>query len=379
MNSAQGFLQGLYPPIGTQSETLANGSTITAPMNGYQLIPITLVNSGTGSEDNAWLQDASGCANAQVSSNNYFSSADYKALLNSTQGFYSRLAPVTNATFASSYMTYKNGYTIFDLLNVARIHNKTIPSGDLLDSATVLELQLLANTHEYGLAYNASDNARAVPGMQLAGEITKFLNDSVTSKGKSKIGIQFGAYASFLSFFGLADLPKANVNFTGIPDYASSMVFEVYASGVNASTYPSPNDLNVRFFWSNGSTGILGAPTPYPLFGGNDLSIPWNNFTDKMGAFEISTSEKWCQVCGNTTGVCAGVSSTSSGGGSTASSSSKHGGMSLAVAGVIGALVTLAVVLGLEALVALVLGLRVHKKGATSHGGSSPMSEGVKA
>lgn len=205
-----------------------------------------------------------------------------------------------------------------------------------------------------------------------------FLNNSITSKGKTKIGIQFGAYASFLSFFGLTDLPKASVNFTGIPDYASSMVFEVYGPAGNATAYPGANDLNVRFFYSNGSTGILGAPTPYPLFGGSDLSVSWNDFATKMSAFEISTSEKWCTVCGNTTGVCAGVSNSSSGGSSSGSSGSKHGGMSLAVAGVIGAMVTLAVVLGVEALIALVLGLRLYKKGARN-GASSPMSEGVKA
>lgn len=240
------------------------------------------------------------------------------------------------------------------------------------------ELQVLANQHEYGLAYNATDNARAIPGMQLAGEVMKFLNDSITSKGKNKIGIQFGAYASFLSFFGLADLPKANVDFTGIPDYASSMTFEVYTSGFNGSGYPGTDDLKVRFFFSNGSTGILGDPTPYPLFGGSDLSLSWNDFTSKMGAFEVATTEKWCQVCGNTTGVCAAVSSSTKGGNS-GSKSGSGGGMSLAVAGVIGALVTLAVVLGVEALIALLLGLRVHRKGSRVNGASSPVSEGTKA
>jgi hypothetical protein len=110
-NSAQGFLQGLYPPVGQQTEVLANGTTVTAPFNGYQLIPVALVSAGTGSEDNGWLQDASGCANAQISSNNYFSSSEYQKILNSTKDFYSKLVPVVNRTFASTYVTYKNAYT----------------------------------------------------------------------------------------------------------------------------------------------------------------------------------------------------------------------------------------------------------------------------
>lgn len=59
--SAQGFLQGLYPPAGATlgSVQIANGSTVEAPMNGYQLIPIQSVSSsvtGTDSESSTWLQ-----------------------------------------------------------------------------------------------------------------------------------------------------------------------------------------------------------------------------------------------------------------------------------------------------------------------------------
>jgi hypothetical protein len=109
-NSAQGFLQGLYPPVGEQKETLASGVTVIAPLNGYQLIPIAPVGDGTGSEDNGWLQVASTCMNAQISSNNYFSSAEYKSLLSSSKDFYNRITPVVSQTFASSYMTYQNAY-----------------------------------------------------------------------------------------------------------------------------------------------------------------------------------------------------------------------------------------------------------------------------
>jgi hypothetical protein len=109
-NSAQAFLQGLYPPVGEQKETLSNGVTVIAPFNGYQLIPIAMVSAGAGGEDNGWLQDTSNCAKAQSSSNNYFASATYQKLLSSTKDFYARLTPVVDQTFASSYMTYQNAY-----------------------------------------------------------------------------------------------------------------------------------------------------------------------------------------------------------------------------------------------------------------------------
>lgn len=112
-NSATGFLQALYPPVGSglDSETLKNGTVVTAPMDGYQLIPISLVTAGTGSEDNGWLQSASGCAQATISSNNYFNSAEYMELLNSTHGLYQSIMPTINGTFNSSTSSFKNAYT----------------------------------------------------------------------------------------------------------------------------------------------------------------------------------------------------------------------------------------------------------------------------
>ena len=112
-NSAQGFLQALYPPVGSpmNQETLANGSTISAPMNGYQLIPVELVESGTGSESNSWLQSTTSCYNAELSSNEYFDSPQYTTLLNSTAGFYKNLLPALEPVFNSSTATFKNAYT----------------------------------------------------------------------------------------------------------------------------------------------------------------------------------------------------------------------------------------------------------------------------
>lgn len=113
MNSAQGFLQGLYPPVGSRlgSDTLRNGSVVQSPLNGYQLIPVQTVTSGTGSEDSAWLQGASNCAQATVSSNEYFDTSDYNDLLASTSDFYRSLTPLINATFGPDEISYKNAYT----------------------------------------------------------------------------------------------------------------------------------------------------------------------------------------------------------------------------------------------------------------------------
>lgn len=111
--STMGFLQGLYPGLGTPADvsTLRNGTQITPPLNGYQFIPINTVSTGTSSENTAWLESTSTCYNAIVSSNNYYYSTQYNTLLNGTQSFYQSILPVINGTFTSSQASFKNAYT----------------------------------------------------------------------------------------------------------------------------------------------------------------------------------------------------------------------------------------------------------------------------
>lgn len=247
---------------------------------------------------------------------------------------------------------------------MSQIHNKTIPSNSLLTDEVVVQLRTLADDHEYNLAYNSSEPIRAIAGSTLAAQIVQQLNTTIIGKSKQQVGIQFGAYASFLSFFGLAQLPKASVNFTGIVDYASSMAFELVTNAtVTETSYPSADQVSVRFLFANGSASE-NPLTAYPLFGQSETTLSWPTFVDQMGKFAIGDQATWCQQCGNSTGVCASTSATTSSASpaSTSSDSSSSGGISNAVAGVIGALVTLAVIFGLEALIMLICGLRLVKK-----------------
>ncbi|ETN44556.1 uncharacterized protein HMPREF1541_10226 [Cyphellophora europaea CBS 101466] len=369
-NSALGFLQGLYPPVGNTlgSNTLRNGTTVQSPLNGYQLIPLQTVQTGTNSENSAWLQGSTNCANAQISSNNYFQSPEFNATSSASQPLYDSVQPMVNRTFTPSQTNFKNGYVIWDLLNVASIHNASA-NLDALTPSVFNQLFHLANTHEWNLAYNATDPIRAITGAILADQVVTALNTTITSAGKSKLNIQFGAYAGMLSFFGLANLPAANPDFTGIPDYASTLTWELVTNAtVSGTTFPSTDDISVRFLFHNGTTSNTSQPVEYPLFGQSRSPLPWNDFVTSMASFSIKSQADWCKACGNSTGVCSSESLDGSGdGGSSASATSKSGGgggggISKAVAGVIGAMVTLAVILGVELLIMLVAGLRLVRK-----------------
>jgi len=141
----------------------------------------------------------------------------------------------------------------------------------------------------------------------------KYLNSTITS-GRSgfssnKFGIQFGAYATFLSFFGLAGLHKANPDFMGVPGYASSMILELFTNANLAERYPGDSDLRIRFLFHNGTASNSSTPTAYPLFGASMDTISWNEFSKGLDGFAVSSTEQWCTKCGNLTGSCAAFAS----------------------------------------------------------------------
>ncbi|KAJ5775038.1 uncharacterized protein N7511_000049 [Penicillium nucicola] len=371
-NSATGFLQGVYPPVGTvASQTLANGSSVEAPLGGYQLIQLSTSTTSKNSEDATWLQGSSGCQKATLSSNNYFTSESYTSLLSSTQDFYKSLSPMLDGAFSSSQMSFKNAYTIFDYLNVGNIHNSTstFPHKSDLTDEVYHQLISLAGSHEFNLAYNASEKVRAIDGAVLAGEILAGLNDTIATKGKSKLNVGFGSYGTIFSLFGLLQMPAASVNFTGIPDYASSMVFEL-VTNATGTDFPSASDLSVRFMFHNGTLTGGAEPAVYPLYGQSSELLSWDDFSKKTKEIAVTSDEDWCSLCGNTDGKCASSDNATTS--SSPSTSTSGSGMSLAVAGVIGAMVTLAVILGLQALFFLVGGFRIAKRNKAGPEMSSP-------
>lgn len=377
-NSAVGFLQGLYPPVGTSaSQTLRNGTTVHSPLNGYQLIPLSLVTQGSGPENSEWIEGVNGCQTAVVSSNRFFSSSLYRDLLDSTKGFYQSLSPILSSAFSKDQMTFKNAYTIFDYINVARIHNSTqsTPLNGLTDS-DFHQLLALANVHEYHLAYNKTEKIRAIDGSVLAGAVLEGLNNTVATQGQYKLGIRLGDYATFLSYFGLTELPSVSPYFEGVPDYASSMTWELVTNST-ASGFPSPSEISVRFLFHNGTMTASDHLTAYPLFGQPNILLPWSEFVDRSKKIAVTGDDQWCQVCGNTEGQCAAFAMANSGSGSGRGSgsgpSSSNSKMSLAVAGVIGAMVTLGVILGLETLFLVVGGFRLRRKTAPAPEAGGPM------
>jgi len=354
VQSNQVLLQALYPPQ-TVTETLANGTSISSPANGQQF---PLLHSVTAdSADAIWLKGDDGCPRYNQSNAQFYASQQFKDLSVSTQPFYDSFSDILQGVIPPKDINYGNAYSIFDYLNVGKIHNSTIAKR--VSSEDLDHLRYLADTREWALNGNITTptpNPMSIGGSTLAKAILTQLNSSVvTPNSAPKLSVFLGSYDTFLSFFALTSLPSIDSSFYGLPDYASTLVFEL------VSYTPSDSDMYVRFLFRNGTTQE-SALTEYPLFGrGRENAVmPYSEFYSSMNKIAIGGLDQWCKICESREDICQGpVTSTST---NNIPPQVGHPGMKPELAGGIGALCALAAVGIIAAALMIIMGLRLTKK-----------------
>lgn len=338
LNTATAFLQGLYPPLedtkqGLASQTLNNNERIIRPLGGYQYLVIHGENDD--SPQTIWLKGDEGCPAVTTSVKQYKESSAFAQRTEETSSFYQSFWDQLDNVFdyQRSNLSFANAYDIFDLLNVASIHN--VSHNGTVSAEDLLQLRSLADEWEFGMAYDAEDSSRSIGGQTFAGGILEQLDTMVSSQGKLKFSLLVGSYDTFLAFFGLSNLTAASPNFYGLPDYASTMAFELFTEQ-NVTAFPEVENLRIRFLFRNGSTQGQ-APTVFPLFGSEEETIPYFEFVSKMGEFAITSPEQWCGTCQSEALFCEAYSARST------IAQNANSGLSNAAAGAIGAAVAIAV------------------------------------
>lgn len=257
-------------------------------------------------------------------------------------------------------VSYSQAFNVFDLLNVASIHNASVASKINADDLT--QLRYLADESEWNRNYNATLPDRAVGGMTLAGGFLRQLNTVVRGKAKTKLSLMVASFDTFLSFFGLTNLPAASADFRGIPKFAASMALELYTLGTNDAFPTNPEqDLWVRFLFRNG-TGDSDSMGAYPLFGGTQASMLYGHFVAELSSRSIQTLGDWCTTCQSEKAFCAAA--TQDNPPARPSAANAGSAISNAAAGAIGAVAALAVVAILAGVAWLVLRRRSHKPAA---------------
>ncbi|KAI9872607.1 MAG: hypothetical protein M1830_000450 [Pleopsidium flavum] len=378
--SAQAFIQGLYPPLRASSNNtvlnsisiLANGSNIDFPLDGYQYPQI--YTASDLDPNSIWLAGEANCPAYSLSDAEYFSSQDFVQTCMTNDEFYKSLEPsMLNGELPHSILGYRNAYNIFDYLSYGYTHNRAIK--DNLPLSDLAKARMLADQWVYSMngnisanGYLSGDRIRTIAGQTLAAEIMGLLFNSIETSGSAnKISLLFGSFEPFVAFAALARLPSLNTNFYGLPDFGSSMVFELFSVDVNNSgVYPSIDELNVRFLFRNG-TNVTSELISYPLFGRgpSQIHMTFQEFLEGMEDIMLPSVGDWCNTCGSVSIFCsvyANSTSNTNGRGSNSSSNKHHSsGLKPALAGVIGAIVALAIGGLLLAVAMLLGGFRMHR------------------
>ncbi|KAI9667464.1 MAG: hypothetical protein M1821_000280 [Bathelium mastoideum] len=387
--AAQAFAQGLYPPaplspndtsaLSDSSAILANGSLINSPLSNYQYVAIGSINA-----DDPTSIITSGIDNCPAWDNaadSYGSSADFASLNASSQGLYDVVgSEFLNGLLNISDWNYANAYEIYDYVLYLANHNSSaaalINSTDYNGQNILVQLRSLASellwsTNSYDASMTAGQNGSypnpilSIAGATVAMSVLNIFQDTVASQGvgEQKLSVFVDDFQPFLGFASVSQLASRDPTFQGLPGYGSAMVWELFTtsngSQGNPTTFPSTDDLWVRFLFLNGSDDLSsdgGDLIEYPLFNRDpdQTEMQWSDFESLMAGVATRSVFDWCNRCNAQTLFCMGINWLESNSGGNGSK------MSNAVAGVIGAFVGIAVIVLLALLAVLVGGLRLH-------------------
>jgi hypothetical protein len=377
--SAQAFMQGLYPPLRDSFNTttyfdssyrLANGSLATAPLDGYQYPQIVTLDSAD--PRSIKLDGQTGCLMHQVGNSEYKFSPEAQQVAQDSAAFYSKIYPLSlSGVLDPSSANYENALYISEYLDYESLHNETLLHNinqEDIDRARSLADHYVFSTNGNTTSTKAigSDGIRTIAGRTLASSILDAFDNNIEYRGTNgKMTLVFGSHEPAVSLTSLMQLASPqHENFYGRPTLGASMVFELYSleNGSNP-VYPDPSQLYVRFLLRNGTQNPEFRP--YPLFrhSPSNIAIPYAEFQAEMNEFSLGSAKEWCLICNSQSTFCSGILDRPQ------NPCTNDKGLRPAVAGVIGAVVTL-VTLALFAIVGfLVCGIRMDRTRRSSLGG----------
>ena len=361
--SALAFMQGLYPPtntsLGGTSALISppdNKTMTTNPLKGYQYP--RLYTASAQDFNSIKIDGHAYCPLYYDAMAEFASSEEALKIKSESQDFYNGIqSNFFDGAFPGLEINFDYAYFIFDYLNYGYIHGQNttekLTEADLARARNLASQQVRAfNGYPSRGGPSSGKSIQTIAGQSLVTEIVRLFFTNLQSQGvRGKLNLLFGSFEPIIAFFVLTDP-------------GSSLVLEMFSNNRNNDRdYPGVNDLYVRLLFRNG-TGLSSSLITYPLFGGGDtLSLSFSDFSRKVHNVSIDIPEDWCSMCQSNLIFCAASSTLGAGENddSSLNYSATNGAMKPAVAGVVGAVVALAVASIVFALFMLVGGVRLHR------------------
>ncbi|KAG8748142.1 hypothetical protein FRC10_008875 [Ceratobasidium sp. 414] len=317
-DSAVALAQGVWPAETGFNTTLANGTTIIAPLGGYQYVPIESVEPDTDVSLEGWtdcnvslfflLFPYAGIPLAPQTFNSataaFYNSTEFKQVANASADFLASLRPLVGAerplklaNMASSqsrpgiYCSNANSLLlIFDFLNVQSIHDRNLSAQ--ITPGTLAQARALANWHQFRTFSSAQMGGIGnIAGQTVLPDILTSLNAFANASQPLRFTYLSLSYKPFISLFNMTGVAQSNPQLAGIVDYASSITFELRQPSSGSAPV-------VRMSFKNGSDDT--AFTTYSMFGGQGDTL-LEDFTSRLSPYQIDDLPTWCESCNNWT------------------------------------------------------------------------------
>lgn len=280
-DSCVSLTQGLWPTTTSNNITLANGTTIMAPLNGYQYVPI----DGIDPTENMSLEGFDNCNTFSAHTTAFYDSPEFQEMESQSAAFLQLLPPYLGDRAA----TLQNMWNVFDYMNVNYIHNATFAAS--LPPTFLPQARALANWHEYNVFSDASlSGIGNIAGRTIIPTIFEAFDAILDPVNPAKLYVTAISYKPFLSLFNMTGVAAANPELAGIVDYASAVALEVRLPNGDAT------EATIRFNFKNGSDPQF---TTYNWMGATgDIKV--TSFYDALSSSVVNGTADWCNVCQNT-------------------------------------------------------------------------------
>ncbi|KAJ7164316.1 histidine phosphatase superfamily [Mycena filopes] len=280
-DSAVALLQGLFPPSPRNKITLANETVVTAPLGGYQYIPMETVEPGNDRSMESWTD----CPAFQKHVASFHGSDEFKAKAKDAAGFFQDIKDYIFGRPAN----LENIWNVYDWMNTQLTYNQTyayrLPPG-YIDQA-----RALADFHEDGVFSDEQPNGVGnIAGRTLLHTILSSLERIAFNGDPLQLMVVATSYQPFISLFHQTEMAKAHPELKGIPNFGSALAIELRRG--------SPPDLRdfLRFKFKNGTADPEDWRLLHPF--GHNSDIPLTEFIYRAEGAAITSNKQWAQVCG---------------------------------------------------------------------------------
>ncbi|KAF9047598.1 histidine phosphatase superfamily [Panaeolus papilionaceus] len=278
-DSAIALLQGLFPPNPSNKIVLANETTVTAPLGGYQYVPVETVEPGNDRSLESWTD----CPNFEKHTRAFYNSPDFKAKAQDAAPFFKG---VKDYVFGRP-TTLENAWNIFDFVNTQLTHNRTY--AHRLPPTFLEQARHWANYHEGGVFSDSDVNGIGnVAGRTLLHTILTSLERISFNGDPLQFMLIETTYQAFISLFRQTGIIQDRPELVGIPDFASAIAVELRRG--------SPPDVRdfLRIKFKNGTAGNFEDVHVF----GHHADIPLTEFIYRAESAAIDSNRAWKSVCG---------------------------------------------------------------------------------